>query len=83
MARLPLDEGGQLEQVAHPEGAATTGQLYERVTWRAIGPGGGQQAQLALLVMEPDAILAPVLLVTDELELAPTQRVERMRYPNT
>jgi len=33
--------------------------------------------------MEPDAILAPVLLLTDELELAPAQRVKRMRYPNT
>jgi hypothetical protein len=32
--------------------------------------------------MEPNAILAPVLLLSDELELAPAQRMKRMGYPN-
>jgi hypothetical protein len=36
-----------------------------------------------MLVMEPDAILAPILLLADELELPAKPRVERVRYPNT
>jgi hypothetical protein len=35
-----------------------------------------------MIVIQPDAILAPVLEPADELELAPTQRMKRMRYPN-
>ena len=80
--RLPLDQGRQLEQIAHPERATTSRQRHERIDRRTVSPGGRHPPEPALLVIQPDAILAPVLQLPDELELAPTQRMKRMGYPN-
>jgi hypothetical protein len=49
----------------------------------SIGPPGRQPEQHAILVVEMDPVLAPVLAVRDELEVLAEQRVEPVRHPHT
>jgi hypothetical protein len=79
----PSEEVSQLEQLRRPEVTAAGGDLDERVKRGAIGPAQRQGAQGAILVEEEGALLAPVLALADELELAPRQRMEGMRYPES
>ena len=41
-----------------------------------------QREQLPVLVVQVNPVLAPVLAVGDELEVAAGQRVERVRHPD-
>lgn len=67
----PREEVGQLEQFRRPEVTAAGGNLDERVKRGAIGPAQRQGTQGAILVEEEGTLLAPVLALADELELAP------------
>jgi len=79
----PSEEIGQLKQVPGPERAAAVGHLDEGVKRGAVGPARRQGAQRAFLVEEERPLLAPVLALADELEFAPGQRMEGMRYPES
>jgi hypothetical protein len=54
---------------------------HERVR-RHIGPSRRQREQLPVLVVQVNPVLAPVLPVRHELEVAAVQRMERVRHPN-
>ena len=44
---------------------------------------GRQREQHAVLIVEMNPVLAPVLTVRDELEVPAGQRMERVRHPDT
>ena len=52
-------------------------------TGRDIGPPRRQGEQLAVLVVQVDPVLAPVLPVRDELEVPAEQRMEPVCHPHT
>ena len=82
MLRRPVDQRRQLQQIADAERAATVGQRHERIDRRTISPGCRHPPEPAPLVIQPDPILPPVPQLPHELELAPTQRMKRVRHPN-
>ena len=43
----------------------------------------GRENSCAVLVVQVDPVLTPVLAVRDELEVPARQRVERVRHPHT
>ncbi len=49
---------------------------------RHVSPCCWQREQLPVLVVQVDPVLAPVLAVGNELEIAAGQRVERVRHPD-
>ena len=55
---------------------------HERVRRRHIGPSRWQREQPPVLVVQVGPVLAPVLPVRDELEVAPEQLVERVGHPD-
>ncbi len=52
---------------------------HGRIVSDAIGPLPREPRQLSCVIVKEDAVLAPCLTTFDELEDAPTQRMERMR----
>ena len=52
----------------------------EQVPQRAGDGGVGVEDDVPVLVMQVNPVLAPVLAVGDELEVAAGQRVERVRH---
>jgi hypothetical protein len=55
---------------------------YDEWVWLdGIGPASRYGSQPAVIVMEEDPILAPRLPTCQELELAPEERMERVRHP--
>ncbi len=80
--RPRLDQLGQLQQRGDMKRAAPRRDKNEQVHRHNIGPLRRQRDQLALLVIEIDAIPPPVALTLDELELLTGQRMERVRDPH-
>ena len=56
---------------------------HERIGDRDVGPPCRQREQHAVLVVEVNPVLAPVLAVRDELEVPAEQRMEPVRHPDT
>ena len=75
-----VDQLGQRQQVGRGERATARGEDHERIYRRDIGPGRRQGEQHAVLVVQVNPVLTPVLAVHDELVLPPEQRVEPMRH---
>jgi len=75
---------GQPEQVVEAEQGAPRGHDQERIWADDIGPASRQRpnAPTGTLAVE-DPLLAPGVCVTDELELSPEQRMERMDDPES
>jgi hypothetical protein len=72
--------GGQ--QAIGGERAPAGRDHHERVRRRHVGPPGWQREQLPVLVVQVNPVLAPVLPVRHELEIATIQRMERVRHPH-
>ena len=71
----------QSDQVLVAKEGAPGGDLYERINAFDIRTARHNRLQVALGVTEKHAILAPGLVVLDQLELATEQGMEGMRYP--
>ena len=56
---------------------------HERISGNDISPPGRQREQHAILVVQMDPVLTPVLAVRDELEIPAEQRMEPVRHPHT
>ena len=56
---------------------------HERISRRNIGPPGTQREQHAVLIVEMNPVLAPVLTVRYEFEVPARQRVKPMRHAHT
>jgi hypothetical protein len=70
------DERDQLQEILQARGAAPGSDQDERIRRGIIGPGRGQGAETLAVVEEPDAVLAPVVAVVEQLEAPPVPRVE-------
>jgi len=79
----PADQVSQRQQAIDGERAAAVRDHRERIGGHDIGPPGGQGEQLAVLVVQVDPVLTPVLAVHDELEVPAGQRMEQVGYPDT
>ena len=79
----PVDQVCDRQQVIGGERAAAGRDHHERVRRSDIGPACGHGEQMPVLVMQVDPVLAPVLAIRDELEVPATQRVKRVRHPDT
>ena len=56
---------------------------HERIGRHRISPPCRQREQHAVLVVEMNPVLAPVLAVRDKLEVLTGQRMEPVGYPDT
>ena len=65
-----------MQEILQARGAAPSGDRHERIRRGVIGPGRGQRAEALVVGEEPDAVLAPVVAVVEQLESPPVPRVE-------
>ena len=72
----------QGQQAPDRERAPAAGNDHERIGRRDIGPPGRQREQPAVLIVEMNPVLAPVMAVSDELEIPARQRMKRVRHPH-
>src|SRR5262245_14239057 len=72
----PLDEAGQFEEIGHAGGGANHGGVHDGIGRRQAGPLGRQGHELAVVIDEEGAVLAPVVPVGQEGEVPPVQRME-------
>ena len=79
----PAGQVSQCQQAINGERAAAVRDNHERIGGHDIGPPGRQREQLAVLVVQVDPVLAPALLVRDELEVLTGQRMEQVGHPDT
>ena len=79
----PADQVSQRQQAIDGERAAAVRDHRERIGRRNVSPPGGQREQRAILVVQVDPVLTPVLAVRDELEVPARQWMEQMGYPDT
>ena len=75
-----LDHSRQFEQLGETKRRTSSGQHDKRIDGQNTRPPGGKGGQLPRIIVEVDAILAPVLTVSHQSELPSTQRMERMRH---
>jgi len=75
---LTRDQGSQLQQVRDPEKRPSACQDLEGTGRRRAGPGRREATQLARVIVEVDAVLAPGRAPFEQLERAPTPRMKRM-----
>jgi hypothetical protein len=75
------DEPSQFQQVLDAEGRTPGRDHDEGVGRRGGGPVGRERGKPAFIVMEVDALFAPVLTVGHQGELAAMEGVERVRDP--
>ena len=73
----------QRQQAAGSERAPAIRDHHERISRHDIGPPCWQREQHAVLVVEMNPVLAPVLAVRDKLEVLTEQRMEPVGYPDT
>jgi len=75
-----LQQDSQLDQVLVAKEGSTGGDFDENIDASGIGAARQNRLQLPFGVIEINAVLTPVLAIFDQFELAPGQRMERMRY---
>ncbi len=73
-----VDQASQLEEVLETKGGAAGGQDDDGVRGEDARPAGRERDLPADVVVAIDAILAPVVAVGDQGELAPEPRMERV-----
>jgi hypothetical protein len=71
------------QQAIDGERAATVRDDHERISRHDVSPPSRQREQLAVLIMQMDPVLTPVLAVRDELEVLAEQRMEPVRHLHT
>ena len=69
---------GQLEQVLDAKGRAARGNRDEGIEWENAGPLGGQRDQPTGVVVEVNAVLAPIVAIRHQREFTPAEWVEGM-----
>ena len=69
----PVNQIIQRQQAAGGERAAAVRDDHERIGGRNVGPPGRQREQHAVLVVQMDPVLTPVMAVRDELEVPADQ----------
>jgi hypothetical protein len=77
-----IDQIRKSQQTLDGERAPAAGNDHERISRPHIGPASRQREQLAVLVVEMNPVLTPVLAVSDELEIPARQRMEPVRHPH-
>ena len=83
LKRHTADQVNQRQQAINGERAAAVRDHRERIGRRNVSPPGGQREQLAILVVQVDPVLTPVLAVRDELEVPAEQWMKPVRHPHT
>ena len=78
-----VDQVGEIEQIANTQRTAPARHRDEHIDVAGVRPAPRQRALRPVLVEEEHTILAPRLAHSDEHELAPHPRMERMRHPNS
>src|ERR1700722_14427576 len=73
-----LHKVGQLQQVLVAKQTPSRGQYHERIYWQHCCPARRNRAQDAAAVVEVNSILAPVVTVSDQLEILASQRMVGM-----
>jgi hypothetical protein len=72
------DPAREFEQLCHAQPTAARRDRHEGVHGDRVRPHRGQRVEAALRVGEPDAVLAPILTVGDQLELVLVERMVRV-----
>jgi hypothetical protein len=75
-----MEQKGEPAQILEPEGHTAGCHHHKRIEWRDAGPGSRQRLKALLIVKKPDAILAPVVAVLEELKAPPAPGMEGMGY---
>ena len=75
-----LHQINQLEQVLEAKEASASGHCHEWIFRRHRGPTCRNGHQLSRGFVEVDPVLAPVVAIYDQLELAASQGMVRMGY---
>jgi|HubBroStandDraft_6_1064221.scaffolds.fasta_scaffold233122_3 hypothetical protein len=70
----------QLEQVLVAKEASAVGYCDKGIRRHYGGPTRRNGAQLSIAIMKVDSVLAPVVAISDQLELLAPQRMVRMDY---
>ena len=79
----PLEQHHKFEKIRKAKGRPLRTKRHHRIDGIQARARRWHGAQLAVIIVEVDAILPPVVPVRDQLQLAAMQRVERMRYSET
>ena len=69
---------GQFEQILDAKGRAARGNRDEGIEREKAGPLSGQRDQPTGVVVEVNAMLAPIAAIRHQRELTPAERVEGM-----
>jgi hypothetical protein len=75
-----LEQVNQGQEILVAEEGASSSEGHERVSRANVCPGGRQGTQVAICLVEKDAILTPGVPVGDQRKLAPMQWMEGMGY---
>jgi hypothetical protein len=78
-----LDSLRQFKQIHHAEQRPTRSHNHERIHRSGIGPSGWHGVQMAVIVVKPNPVFAPVLTKSHDFEFLPKQRMVRMGYSET
>lgn len=81
--REPPDQLRQLPKIPRTELASARGHHHKRIELHKIRPTRRHRYQMAFLEVKEHPVLAPVVAIHFEIELAPGQRMEWMGYPET
>ena len=80
--RHPSDQLDQPDHRLDVQRRPPAGHHHERIQLAEVRPRGGEANQLSAIAVDVDPILAPGVAVVRELELPPTQRMERVGHPD-
>lgn len=80
-SRQHAEKTGQLEQILDPKRGSARRHPHKRIRRRYACPSGRNGYQPPVVVVEVDAVLAPVVTTGYERKPAPVQWMEGMRDP--
>ena len=72
------DPPHELKEFCHAESTATRRDRHEGIHGDRVRPRRGQRVETARRIGEPDAVLAPILTVGDQVKLVLVERMVRV-----
>jgi len=73
-----LDELGQLQEICHAKGGATSSENHTGIRGSNAGPGCWQRSHMARGIVKGDPIFSPIVPVAEDLKLSAVQGMKRV-----